>query len=43
MSWVKHVAHMGVYKNRSENLKETGHFENPDIDGWIILKRILKK
>jgi hypothetical protein len=43
MSWVKHIAHIGVYKNWLENLKETGHFENPNIDGWIILKWILKK
>jgi hypothetical protein len=43
MSWVKHVACIGVYKNWLENLKETGHFENPGIDGWIILKWISKK
>jgi hypothetical protein len=43
MSWVKHVAYIGVYKNWLEKLKETGHFENPGIDGWIILKWISKK
>jgi len=33
MSCVKHVAHMGAYKNWLENLKETGHFENSATDG----------
>jgi hypothetical protein len=26
-----------------DNLKERGHQEEKDVDGWIILKRILKE
>jgi len=25
------------------NLKERGHLEYPGVDGWIILRRILRK
>jgi hypothetical protein len=34
---------MGVYKKLLENLKERDNFENPDIDGLILLKWIVKK
>jgi hypothetical protein len=46
MRWAGYVAHMGgmgyiyIYQ---QNIKETDHLGNLDVDGRIILKLILKR
>ena len=47
MRWIGHVAATGrgdVYTGFCwGNLRETGHLENPDVEGSITLKRIFRK
>jgi len=47
MIWAGHVARMGKGEAYTVfwwgNLKERGHLEYPGVDGWIILRRILRK
>jgi hypothetical protein len=47
MRWAGHVAATGrgdVYTGFCwENLKETGHLEDPGVEGRIILKRVFRK
>ena len=47
MRWVGHVARMwerrGVYRFWWGNMKERDHLEEPDVDGRITIRRILRK
>jgi hypothetical protein len=47
MRWEEHVASMGesrgVYRVWWGNLRERGHWGDPDVDGRIILKLIFRK
>jgi hypothetical protein len=44
---VGHVAQMGekrnVYSCLWESQRERDHYEDPDIGGWIIIRRILQR
>jgi hypothetical protein len=47
MIWAGHVARMGRRKGCAEcwwgNLRERGHWGDPDVDGRIILRWIFRK
>jgi len=45
MKWVRYVARMGRGQVHAGwgNLRERAHFEDPGLDGRIILKMIFKK
>jgi len=47
MTWARHGAHIGesrdVHRVLVGNLREKDHLEDPDIDGKIILRWILRK
>jgi hypothetical protein len=47
MRWVGHAVRMGekigVYRVLVGNLKETYHLEQPDLDGRLILRCIIRK
>ena len=47
MRWAGHVACMGRVEEYTRscwgNLRERGHFGNPDVDGRIILRWIFRK
>jgi len=45
--WAGHVARMGkrrgVYRDLVAKPEGKNHLENPDVDGWIILRCIFKR
>jgi hypothetical protein len=45
MRWAWHVARMGEERGvrRGGNLRDRGHWGDPDVDGRIILRWILRK
>jgi hypothetical protein len=47
MQWVGHVASIGerrgAYRVLVTRAKGKNHLEDPDIDGWIVLKWVFRK